>query len=244
MNAIKAKLNYWKSYLKFVAEFVAFRDRTLKAGREFIPLWKNRQPLFNYKTPDTKVDRHYVFHTSWASRVLAKTLPKEHVDIGSTLNFIGVVSAFIPIKFYDYRPATMRISNLVCGREDLLELSFPDNSIHSLSCMHTLEHVGLGRYGDTIDPNGDLRAMKELSRVLAHGGNLLIVVPIGKPLILFNKHRIYSYEQIVNYFKELSLAEFALIPDSDKDGDLLIGAPKEMADKQTYGCGCFWFKKK
>ena len=64
---------------------------------------------------------------------------------------------------------------------DLISLPFEDGSFHSLTCMHVVEHIGLGRYGDQVDPDGDLMAMKELERVTAKLGNLLFVVPVGIP---------------------------------------------------------------
>jgi len=78
---------------------------------------------------------------------------------------------------------------------------------------------------------------------LAKGGSLLFVVPIGKPRLLFNIHRIYSYNQIMKYFSELTLKEFSLIPDDSKKGMIYNATPK-MANKQIWGCGCFWFVKK
>ena len=110
--------------------------------------------------------------------------------------------------------------------------------------MHTVEHVGLGRYGDNIDPEGDLKAAKELSRVVSKGGSLLFVVPIGKPRIQFNAHRVYSYEMIVAMFPDFSIKEFSLIPDNALETGIIYNATKEMADKQIYGCGCFWLIKK
>jgi len=47
--------------------------------------------------------------------------------------------------------------------------------------MNVVEHVGLGRYGEPLDPEGDIKAMRELRRVLAPGGSLLFVVPVGRP---------------------------------------------------------------
>lgn len=183
-------------------------------------------------------DRHYVFHTAWAARILAKIRPEKHVDIASSLYFNTLVSAFVPIDFYDYRVTHLDLSGLQTSFADLKALPFADSSILSLSCMHVIEHIGLGRYGDPLDPQGDLKAMAELKRVLA--GDLLFAVPIGKPKVIFNLHRIYSYEQIIEYFKELKLVEFALIPDS---GNLIRNAPPELAAEQGYGCGCFWFRK-
>jgi hypothetical protein len=93
---------------------------------------------------------------------LAKIKPAEHIDISSILSFSTIVSAFVPVKFYDYRPAVLEISNYHSGFADLKQLPFPDNSVESLSCMHTIEHIGLGRYGDELDVNGDIKAIEEL----------------------------------------------------------------------------------
>ena len=90
--------------------------------------------------------------------------------------------------------------------------------------MHTIEHIGLGRYGDPIDYDGDLKAIKELKRVIKIGGSIIIVVPVGKPKIIFNAHRIYSYDQIISYFNGFKLKEFSLITDSNKGGELLFNA--------------------
>ena len=106
-----------------------------------------------------------------------------------------------------------------------------------------VEHVGLGRYGDSIDPLGDNKAMQELLRVLAIGGNLLFVVLVGKPKIMFNAHRIYSYEQIMHSFSTLKLIEFALIPEDPKEGGISYYATSIDVANQVYGCGCFWFTK-
>ena len=197
-------------------------------------------PCIKDKTIKTNFDAHYVYHTSWATRKIKEINPSMHTDISSSLYFSGIVSAFIPIDFYDYRPAELNLSNLTCKHADLIELPFPDKSVNSLSCMHTVEHIGLGRYGDKIDPDGDLKAINELIRVTAVGGSILFVVPVGKPKIEFNAHRIYSYEQIEEYFKGLILKEFTLITDK---GDYIENSDKNLVKELKYGCGCFWFIK-
>src|SRR5215471_14523587 len=98
--------------------------------------------------------------------------PDYHVDISSIVNFSAIVSAFIPVDFYEYRPASVTLSNFHSGKADLLRLPFSDMSLGSVSCMHVIEHIGLGRYGEALDPDGHLKAIRELVRVLAAGGNL------------------------------------------------------------------------
>jgi SAM-dependent methyltransferase len=110
--------------------------------------------------------------------------------------------------------------------------------------MHTVEHVGLGRYGDPMDYDGDLKAIAELKRVVKPGGSLLFVTPVGKPIIAYNAHRIYSFEQVQEYFEGFELKEFSLIPDDHAVGGLIINADPAMVAQQHYACGCFWFVKK
>jgi SAM-dependent methyltransferase len=141
-------------------------------------------------TEITPFDAHYIYHPAWAARILKDMAPAKHIDISGTLHFCSILSAFNPVEFYDFRTAPLHLSQLKCGSTDLIALHFSTGSVQSLSCMHTVEHVGLGRYGDPIDPDGDLKAIRELKRVLAPGGNLLFVVPVGKPSVVFNAHRI------------------------------------------------------
>ncbi|MEP7269493.1 MAG: DUF268 domain-containing protein [Saprospiraceae bacterium] len=202
--------------------------------------WYSIYPCLQDKSKMTGFDHHYLYHPAWAARVLAQTKPRLHIDISSILNFSTIVSAFIPMEFYDYRPAEIKLSNYNSNSIDLKNLKFADESISSVSCMHTIEHVGLGRYGDALDPDGDLKSIQELKRVLKKGGNLLFVTPIGKPKIEFNAHRIYSYEQIMSYFEPLSLKQFSLIPDQ---GGLIESADPLLVKDQNYACGCFWFQK-
>jgi ubiquinone/menaquinone biosynthesis C-methylase UbiE len=172
-----------------------------------------------------------------------KNSPELHIDMSSNLFFVTIVSAFLRVNFYDFRPVDINIKNFTSGSADLLNLPFNDSSIDSLSCLHVIEHIGLGRYGDTLDPAGDLKAINELKRVMKYNGNLLLVVPIGNPKIVFNAHRIYSYKQILEYFKDFELIEFSLITDNKQYEDFIINANEEIANDQEYGCGCFWFRK-
>lgn len=224
-------------FFSFWAEYRRFK----KAGDgRFSVNMKDLYPCLSDKISTTPFDHHYIYHPAWAARILAQTRPEQHVDISSILSFGAVVSAFVPVKFYDYRPAQLDLDGYESGRADLKQLGFADNSIASLSCMHTIEHVGLGRYGDELDPQGDIKSINELKRVLQPGGDLLFVTPVGRPRIEFNAHRVYSFEQVVEYFAPLQLKQFALVPDA---GGLIQDADPALVKEQHYGCGCFWFKK-
>lgn len=198
-------------------------------------------PMLQDATSTTQFDAHYVYHPAWAARIVKKINPDKHIDISSTLHFCSQLSAFIPVEFYDYRPAELSLDNLTSGKADLINLPFADQSISSISCMHTIEHVGLGRYGDPLEPDADLKAITELKRVVKKGGSLLLVTPIGKPRIQFNAHRIYSFQMINDLFGEFELADFSLVTDNNQ---FLSPAPVAIVENQKYGCGCFWYIRK
>ena len=228
---------------KFKKIFKQFNVLSQKTDTRFPLKWRDRQSCLNDATANTDFDRHYVYHLAWAARILKEIYPDKHIDIGSFIHFPAMLSAFFPIEYYEYRQPEIQLDNLVVGNADLTSLPFSSNSVDSLSCMHVVEHIGLGRYGDKLDYDGDLKAIREISRVLAEGGDLLFVVPVGRPKIMFNAHRIYSFDQIIDYFSTMQLKEFALIPDNTASGGLIRNASKALFDSQEYGCGCFWFKK-
>jgi hypothetical protein len=232
-----------KRYVETCRDWREFKSKSFSS--RFTVSRKDRRFYYFDTTITTDFDHHYIYHPAWAARIIAKSKPDFHIDISSSLYFCTMISAFIPVKFYDYRPAKIYLSNLTSDHVDITALPFEDDSIQSLSCMHTVEHIGLGRYGDPIDPNGDLKAIAELKRVLSLGGNLLFVVPVGKDAkIMFNAHRIYTYNQIITFFKDFELVEYALITDNPMLNDFIENADQKLTEQCTYGCGCFWFMKK
>ncbi len=231
-----------KRRIGFRSQYRHFASLNRQQRPEFSTDWTDRWARLDDQTGHLPFDAHYVYHTAWAVRVVARLRPSKHIDISSYTYFSTLISAFVPVEFYDYRPAEITLSNLMCGAADLCNLQFADRSVQSISCMHTIEHVGLGRYGDPIDPNGDKQALAELERVVAPNGSLLIVVPVGKPRIQFNAHRIYDPQMIEDFLPQLRLKEWAMLPDDYSLG-LLDNPSRELALKQRYACGCFWFQR-
>lgn len=231
---------YWANYFKYKKE-----DKRFKMS--FLDIF----PILTERTKTTQFDSHYVYHVAWTIRKVLEIKMSQniekHVDFSSSLHFCANLSAFIPVEFYDYRPAKLTLSNLRTGEADLTNLkNFPDNSVNSLSCLHVIEHIGLGRYDDPIDPEGDMKAINELRRICKVGGNILFVTPVGQERIQFNAHRIYAYETILGLFgHDFELKEFSLVTDNHEFlENVNLNEARDLVSKQFYGCGCFWFIKK
>jgi hypothetical protein len=185
---------------------------------------------------------HYFFQDLWAARILHQQGVRHHVDVGSRLDgFIGHVLTFSTVEYVDVRELALQIPGFLYRRGDITNLPFGDGAVPSLSSLHVLEHVGLGRYGDQVDRDGHRRAAAELTRVLAPGGTLLIGTPVGRERLCFDAHRIFDPQTVIDLFPQLQLTTFALLDDScDR---ILEDASFDDARNCDYGCGLFQFRR-
>src|SRR5262249_2627368 len=140
----------------------------------------------------------------------------------------------------DIRPLAISWPTLQVCRASILNLPFADDAVPSLSSLHVIEHVGLGRYGDPIDSEGSWKAARELTRVLAPGGTLLVSTPVGRERVCFDAHRVFAAESVKEMFGALDLAEFCLIDDRNR---LMRTATFHDVSTTYYGCGLFRFRK-
>lgn len=156
----------------------------------------------------TPIEPIYFFQDTWAAKKIFELNPTHHYDIGSSAKTIGILSQFVPITMIDIRPLELELENLFFKKGSILKLPFEDNSIDSLSSLCVVEHIGLGRYGDEINPLGSEKAIKEIKRVLKIGGIILFSVPVNfENKIYFNAHRAFTREYILELFKGFRLLE-------------------------------------
>jgi len=155
--------------------------------------------------PQSYVD----FECEFAARHIGTFAPKAILDIGSYRHFILGLLAHFPVTTLDVRPRTSALSHETILTSDAKQMAIPDGVFDAVVSLCTLEHFGLGRYGDELDLEADQKAFREMVRVLRPGGLLLFSTPIsnGPFSIAFNAQRIYTYDRIQEYCRGLRTLE-------------------------------------
>ncbi len=162
----------------------------------------------------------YFFQDQLIARWIHDAVPRRHVDVGSRIDgFIGHLAVFREVEVLDIRPQPASVQGVIFHQLDLMA-ELPAEWIEctdSLSCLHTIEHFGLGRYGDVIDPEGHLKGLAQLKHMVAPDGVLYLSTPIGSQRVEFNAHRIFAARTLIDWFGNgWEIEKFALIDDNNQ----------------------------
>ena len=189
---------------------------------------------------------HYFHQDLLVAQFINQAKPKRHLDVGSRIDgFVAHIASFRKIEIADFRPlAQSEHKNIKFLQADLMK---PQNlgTTDSLSCLHAIEHFGLGRYADPLMVDGHIRGIENLIDLVEKRGMFYISFPIGgKDEVNFNAHRVFHPESILKFAKvkkHLKLKRFDYVDDA---GDLYLNV--KIADaigKLRYGCGIYSFIK-
>lgn len=207
-------------------------------------------PYFGDRYSDSGSTKGHYFHQDLlVARRVHYNNPITHVDVGSRIDgFVAHVASFRPIEVLDIRPLNSEIPNVKFIKVDLMAninkglLEYCD----SLSCLHTIEHFGLGRYGDQVNYDGYLLGLDNLYNILKKDGKLYFSVPIGPQRIEFDAHRVFSLNYLLELFDgKYQIDDFSFVDDK---GDLHESVSITEANKNNnfsclYGCGIFEMTK-
>ena len=192
---------------------------------------------------------HYFHQDLVVAREVFARRPRRHIDVGSRIDgFVAHVASFRDIEVLDIRPLALSLPGIAFLQRDVTSLDSSYNAItDSLSCLHALEHFGLGRYGDPVDYDGWRKGLDGLTEMLEAGGTLYLSVPTGEPQrVEFNTHRVFS----LPYLRDVLEARFdverldfvtragTLVSDADPHG-----AEAERSFGETYGCSIWILHK-
>lgn len=122
---------------------------------------------------------------------------------GKTVGIIGSVTPLYEsiVLAWGGKPVTIDYNKIESRVASIRTMTVDEYEKHPLLfdvilSISSIEHDGLGRYGDPLSPNGDLEAMKKHKAMLKKGGLLFFAVPVGKDAIYWNAHRIYGRERL------------------------------------------------
>jgi SAM-dependent methyltransferase len=178
----------------------------------------------------TPIEPIYFYQDAWGFEKIVSQRPEFHVDVGSHHKFVALLSKVVPVTYVDIRPLSLPLDplKLVCG--SILNMPFKNGSLSSLSSLCVVEHIGLGRYGDPLDWQGTEKAINELKRILAPGGDLYLSIPLDdENIVYFNAHRAFNEEYVVSLFEPLEIVERRYIYGSE-----FLSKPR-----RGFGTGCY-----
>lgn len=227
----------------FTKDYEQFKS-LLNNDSEF-PLFCNNPQLTDKDASCATLPDHYFLQDLIIAQLIFKNNPLKHIDIGSRIDgFVAHVASFREIEVLDIRPLDMQIPNVRFKQVDIMnERHLPNDYCDSLSCLHAIEHFGLGRYGDPIDPYGHVKGFHNMTKILQSGGTMYLSAPIGHQHIEFNAHRVFNLDYLVRMIVPLyTIKSFYYI----NDHGIIVKDSLENPEliKNSYGCnfGCALFE--
>ena len=194
----------------------------------------------------------YFWQDLWIAKKIFRLNPERHIDVGSRIDgFVAHIACMRKIEVFDLRPLPIQIPNVSFHQIDVLNLpSKYQESTDCVTCLHSIEHFGLGRYGDEINPSAWKQGFENLSKMLKIGGKLILSTPIGYERVKFNAHRVFHPLTIAEHGKSLNLSLEAFEwCHMQKNGSWCIVESQNIQDdlrligNQKYSLGIFVFAK-
>jgi Caenorhabditis protein of unknown function, DUF268 len=204
--------------------------------------------LSDYDDQAGAASGHYFHQDLLVASFIHKTKPQRHIDIGSRIDgFIAHVASFRKVDVMDIRDLNSTgHQNISFFKADLMKEDNALNNItDSISCLHAIEHFGLGRYGDPLDPTGHRKAFNNILRMLKTTGTLYVSFPIGKSNeVHFNAHRVFHPKDIFSWAEDGSSLRLERFDYVDDAGSLHQNVDmKNMKLDVSFGCGIYTFQK-
>jgi hypothetical protein len=240
-------LNNVKGLGFFIPNYIEFKKNFVN-NKYFNKI--NLFPILTDKYDNSGIANGHYFHQDLLiAQKIYNSNPNKHVDIASRVDgFVAHVASYRNIEVIDIRPLISDVTNLEFTQLDLMSddiIKF-HNYTDSISCLHAIEHFGLGRYGDKIDINGHIKGLDSIYKILKKNGIFYFSTPIGPQRIEFNAHRVFCIKYLLDLFKDrYTINSFSYVDDQGvlyKDIQLTHDNIKINLNC-TYGCGIFELKK-
>lgn len=234
---------------KYYFHLLKFKSQRYKQPAEDrINFGRYRPEIYDWRKRGGVARGPYFHQDLFVAQEIYKYNPEKHVDMGSRVDgFVAHVASFREIEVFDIRENSSTAENIEFKCANLMDLEEKYYSYtKSLSCLHVIEHLGLGRYGDPIDVDGHKKGLENLHKMVQEGGILYFSVPIGPLRIEFNSQRVFSLNYLISLFEgKFEIRDFSFVDDK---GDIYraVDLDSEKLDSNCgckYGCGIFQLAK-
>ncbi len=224
IKAVPRNFGQWRRFWASYYEYQRLAPEEAKLKRRFL------LPCLGDDSAETEIEPIYFYQDAWAFEKIVQNRPAWHVDVGSHHKFVAFLSKVVPLTMVDLRPLSLPLESLKFQPGSILALPFANQSVLSVSSLCVIEHIGLGRYGDALDPRGTEKAAAELQRIVAPGGFLYISAPLDdENRTYFNGHRAFTEEYLLSLFRALEVRERRYI----------FGKEFGSKRKSGFGVGCY-----
>ena len=242
----------WKSIIGvpfFIKDMCVFQFQKYKSNESKYFSFGLPFPVMDERFKESgSMNGHYFHQDLLVAQRIFENKPIVHLDIGSRVDgFVAHVASYRKIEVLDIRETHVKLENISFKVADLMNF---DKSLlnycDSLSCLHALEHFGLGRYNDPIKFDGYLDGLDSMHQILKQGGKFYLSVPIGKQRVEFNAHRVFSIRYLLELFKDKYIIDFFSFVDDKGDLHKNIEMNNKEIDKNFdchYGCAIFEMTK-
>lgn len=231
----------------FVADLISFK-KNYKGELRVLPCFGDR-----FAEGGSAKNEYF-----WQDLLVAKAIfdenPSRHVDIGSRVDgFVAHLACFRVVEVFDIRPLSITIPGVVFKQADLMSVESvdryalgKDGYCDSISCLHALEHFGLGRYGDRINSDGYKLGLQSIAHLLKPLGRCYLSTPIGRQRVEFNANWVFRPSTVIEQAQEngLILERLTVIGGNGEIND--IGPNDQqltLLGQADYNLGIFIFRK-
>jgi hypothetical protein len=240
----------FKNYRNLKSDLRKLEEQATKSEHKF-PVTK-LYPVYKDKSEHAGEFSFQYFYQDWfVAKQIYSNNPKRHIDIASRIDgFVAHVAVFRPIEVFDIRPLNLNIPNIIFKQMDIMDSNnLKKECTDSISCLHAIEHFGLGRYGDPICFEGHLTAFENIGLMLKRGGKFYLSTVFGEQRIEFHAHRVFSLKYLlkmvsVNY----DITNFVYVDDRNNFNEinLLDVSDDDKANNLgcSYGCAIFELTKR
>jgi hypothetical protein len=227
---------------RYLRDFMRFRSR-YRGHMELMPC------LHDWYPDEGATKLEYFWQDLLVARSIFEAKPEKHVDVGSLVaGFVAHVASFREIEVFDVRPISAQIPGVTFRQADLMQpVPGMTDYCDSLSCLHALEHFGLGRYGDPIDVEGFERGLANMAALLKKDGTFYLSLPIGIERVEFNGQRITDPRRLIELAttRSLELVELRIVRNG-RTVETVTADERQLSELagQRYALGIFTFRKR